>query len=78
MADGGENREGQQTLVNVQVNQEMLKETLRELFNKMPGLRTLAATGSSAGSTANTSGMSTVSTGTPPAGGEFIRKISYG
>ena len=77
MADDGEGRESQQTPVNVQVDREMLKDTLRELLNEMPGLRTLADAGSSAGSTANTSGTSTVSTGTPPAGGKLIRKVGY-
>ena len=58
----------------MQVDREILKDTLRELLNEMPSLRTVVAAGSASGSTVNALGMSMVTTGAPPSGGEFIRK----
>ena len=43
MADGDG---GQQMPVNLQVDQEALKDTFQELLNEIPGLRTLTPAGS--------------------------------
>ena len=71
MADNDEGRESQQTPVKVQVDREMLKDTLRELLNEIPGLKTRTATDSSTEATVNTSGTSSVPTSPTPLGGEF-------
>lgn len=64
-------REGDRPPVNVQVDREMLKDTLRELLNEMPGLRTLAAAGPSGEPTVGTTATSAALTSTPSASGEF-------
>ena len=61
------------TPVNVQIDREMVRDTLREILNETPAFKTLAAAGSSSsGSTVNASASNTsVTNSATPPGGEF-------
>ena len=61
------------TPVNVQIDREMVRDTLREILNEIPAFKTLAAAGSSSsGSTVNASASNTsVTNSATPPGGEF-------
>ena len=66
------------TPVNVQIDHEMVRDTLWEILNEIPAFKTLAAAGSSSsGSTVNASALNTsvsntsVTNSATPPGSEF-------